>query len=106
MNRDNLNGFYEFLRDLPTRDSIRARLDQRAAQTQEGELNTLLNDASKYIAQLEKKTRKTLLDHVDIIEKLRALDRVLQQESPTLAQIVRDAASQILGLRRTVEEMK
>lgn len=106
MNRDNLNGFYEFLRDLPTTDSIRARLEQRAAQTQEGELNTLLNDASKYIAHLEKKTRKTLLDDVDIIEKLRALDRVLQQESPMLAQIARDAASQILGLRRTVEEMK
>lgn len=106
MNRNNLNGLYEFLQNLPTVDSIRARLDQKAAQTYDGELNSLLNDASKYIAELEKKTRKPILDDVDIVEKLRALDRVLQQESPILAQIVRDAASQILGLRRTIEESK
>ena len=106
MNRDNLNDFYEFVQSIPTADSVRARLDQQAAQTPEGELNSLLNDASKYIAELEKKARRTMLDDVDIIEKLRALDHVLQKESPLLAQIVRDAASQILGLRRTIEETK
>lgn len=47
-----------------------------------------------------------MLDDVDVVEKLWALDHVLQKESPALAQIARDAASQILKLRRTVEETK
>lgn len=106
MKPNNLNDFYEFVQSIPTADSVRARLDQQAAQTPEGELNSLLNDASNYIAALEKKVRRTMLDDVDVVEKLWALDHVLQKESPALAQIARDAASQILKLRRTVEETK
>lgn len=58
MKPNNLNDFYEFVQSIPTADSVRARLDQQAAQTPEGELNSLLNDASNYIAALEKKVRQ------------------------------------------------
>ena len=93
----------DFFDSLPTIGSVRARLAECAAGTEAGELNTLLNDAYEYITDLEKRVRKTFLDEVDIVDQLVKLGDVMQETSPSLANIAFSGAREIRILREHFE---
>ena len=48
----------DFLNDIPTMGSVRARLAMFACDTEAGELNTVLNDAYELIGKYEKDARQ------------------------------------------------
>ena len=58
MNRD----MSEILASIPTLGSVRERLSFFACKTEEGELNTTLNNAMVYIEQLEKEVMRLRRD--------------------------------------------
>lgn len=93
----------DFYDSMPSLGSVRARLAERASETQEGELNSLLNDAYEYITHLEKRVKKTFLEEVDIVEKLVKLGDVMQETSPSLADIAFTGAREIRILREHLE---